>query len=113
LRQLGVTVPLPDRIDDEVQQRLDALYRWLGRTTIADDLAHAQTADPANRAVGALINRLMPPAFFSDQSMMNWLSLEELRMWAEQGPGPTLVGPASHIAFVMTPLRGDYRNAYR
>jgi diguanylate cyclase (GGDEF)-like protein len=113
LRQLGVTVPLPDRIDDEVQQRLDALYRWLGRTTIADDLAHAQTPDPANRAVGALINRLMPPAFFSDQPMMNWLSLEALRMWAEQGPGPTLVGPASHIAFVMTPLRGDYRNAYR
>jgi diguanylate cyclase (GGDEF)-like protein len=44
---------------------------------------------------------------------MSWLSLEALRMWAELGPGPTLVGPASHIAFVTTPLRQDYRAGYR
>jgi diguanylate cyclase (GGDEF)-like protein len=112
LRQLGVTVPVPDRIDEDVHQRLDSLYRWLDETTVADDLAQANTPDPEVQGVGALINRLMPPAFFSDQHMMSWLSLEALRMWAEHGPGPTLVGPASHIAFVMTPLRQDYRSPY-
>ena len=113
LRQLGLAVPARERLDDEVERRLDALYRWLHETTIADDLSHPEITDPALHAVGSLINRLMPPAFFRDQSMMNWLSLEALRMWAEHGPGPTLVGPASHIAFVVTPLRQDYRTSHR
>ena len=113
LRQLGLAVPPRDRLDAEVERRLDELYRWVHDTTSADDLVHPENTDPALHAVWALINRLMPPAFFKDQSMMNWLSLEALRMWAEHGPGPTLVGPASHIAFVTTPLRNDYRTGYR
>jgi diguanylate cyclase (GGDEF)-like protein len=113
LRALGLAVPSRDQLDDEVERRLDALYGWVDATTIADDLARAEITDPALHAIGEMINRLMPPAFFSDQSMMNWLSLEALRMWAEHGPGPTLVGPASHIAFVTTPLRQDYRIGYR
>jgi diguanylate cyclase (GGDEF)-like protein len=113
LRQLGLAVPPRDRLDGEVEQRLEELYRWMGETTVADDLAHAEITDPALHAVGALMNRLMPPAFFTNQSMMNWLSLQALRMWADYGPDATLVGPASHIAFVITPLRQDYRTAYR
>jgi diguanylate cyclase (GGDEF)-like protein len=113
LRKLGLAVPPREQIDEEVNQRLDALYRWMDETSIADDLAQAENTDPALYAIGVLINRLMPPAFFSDQSMMSWLSLEALRLWAELGPGPTLVGPASHIAFVTTPLRHDYRAGYQ
>jgi diguanylate cyclase (GGDEF)-like protein len=113
LRKLGLAVPPKDRLDEEVERRLESLYRWVDETTIADDLAHAEITDPALHAIGALMNRLMPPAFFIDQSMMNWLSLEALRMWAEHGPGPTLVGPAGHIAFVTTPLRQDYGTGYR
>src|SRR5262249_14823497 len=111
--KLGLAVPPRELIDEEVDQRLDALYRWMDGTTIAEDLAHPEISDPALYAIGALINRLMPPAFFSDQSMMSWLSLEALRMWAELGPARTLVGPASHIAFVTTPLRQDYRAGYQ
>jgi diguanylate cyclase (GGDEF)-like protein len=113
LRQLGLAVPPGDRLDGEVEQRLDELYRWMDETTVADDLARAEITDPALHAVGALMNRLMPPAFFANQSMMNWLSLQALRMWADHGPDATLVGPASHIAFVITPLRQDYRTGYR
>src|SRR5262249_29503263 len=91
LRKLGLAVPPRDQIDGEVDRRLNGLYRWMEETTVADDLAHAEITDPALHAIGALINRLMPPAFFSDQSMMSWLSLEALRLWAELGPGPTLV----------------------
>ena len=40
--------------------------------------------------------------------MLAWLSLEGLRIWLEHGPGPALVGPVSHTAFVAVTLRGDY-----
>ena len=53
------------------------------------------------------------PTFFGDHAMMAWLSLEALRMWAEHGPGRTLVGPAGHIACVTIALRQDYRTGYR
>ena len=45
--------------------------------------------------------------------MIAWLSLEALRIWVEHGPGRTLVGPASHVAFVAVALRGDYPAGYR
>ena len=43
-------------------------------------------------ATGALINRILPPAFFRDQTTMAWLALEATRIWAEHGPGRTLRG---------------------
>src|SRR5262249_59406957 len=78
VRQLGLEVPPRDRLDDEIERRLDDLYRWLDKTTVADDLSRTEITEPALHAVGALMNRIMPPAFFRDQAMMNWLSLEAL-----------------------------------
>ena len=113
LRQLGVAVPTPERRGAEIGRGIDNLYRWLDQTTVDDDLRRPDITDPLLLATCALINRIMPAAFFCDQATMAWLSLEAARMWATHGPGRTLVGPICHVAFVTIALRDDYRIGYR
>ncbi|MCW6008234.1 diguanylate cyclase [Micromonospora sp. CPCC 205371] len=113
LGRLGVAMPPPERMAAEVDRDLDALYRWLDQTTEADDLTRPEIADPSLRAAAALINRMLPPAFQSDPDTMVWLVLQAVRMWAEHGPGRTLVGPAAHLPFATTRRRQDYRTGYR
>jgi diguanylate cyclase (GGDEF)-like protein len=112
LRDLGLTVPDPQRLDADISDGLDALYRWLESGDENDDLALAPMHEPALLTAAGLINRLMAPAFFSDQATMAWLTLHALRMWAV-APSASLVGPVSHITFVTVARRGDYRAGYR
>ncbi|HEU5110059.1 MAG TPA: sensor domain-containing diguanylate cyclase, partial [Micromonosporaceae bacterium] len=72
-----------------------------------------EITDPSLQASAALINRMIPPAFQSDPATMVWLVLQATRMWAEHGPGRTLIGPVGHIPFVTTRRRQDYRTGYR
>ncbi|MEN3359041.1 MAG: hypothetical protein V7637_3023 [Mycobacteriales bacterium] len=109
LRQLGVAVPAPEQVGAEIQRGLDALNRWVAEGSEADDLRRPEVTDPRVSAVGKLINRMMPPAVFSDQKIMAWLTVESGRIWAEHGPAAALVGPLSHATHVTIPLSGDYR----
>ncbi|MEJ3749267.1 diguanylate cyclase [Actinomycetes bacterium KLBMP 9797] len=113
LGRLGIAMPPPERIDAEVDRGLDALYRWLDQTSEADDLARPEITEPSLLATAALINRMLPPAFQSDPATMVWLVLQAVRMWAEHGPGHTLVGPVAHLPFVTTRRRQDYRTGHR
>lgn len=110
LRELAVAVPAPERLDAEVDRGVDAAYRWV-RTPREHDLRQLGPADPTVTAVAALINRILPSAFFHDQPMYEWLSVTALRMWAGHGPGRTLVGPASHVPSVLIMRRGDHGTA--
>jgi diguanylate cyclase (GGDEF)-like protein len=113
LRQFGLAVPSAARLGPEIDRGLDMLYRWLDEGDETDDLERPEITDPSLLATTALINRLMPPAFFFDQAMMAWLSLQALRTWAEHGPGRTLLGPISHLAYATIAIRQDYRTSYR
>ena len=113
LRQLGVAVPTPDRLHAEIEDGLDALYRWVEQTSADDDLHRPDITDPALLAKGGLMNRMMPTAYFSDHEVMAWLTLEAARMWAQHGPGRTLLGPIGHIVAVTGGRRQDYRTGYR
>ena len=113
LRRLGLPVPAPDRLCGDIERGLAALYRWIEETDEADDLRRPEITDPGLLATGALINRLMPPAFFCDQTIMAWLALEAARMWAQHGPGRTLIGPVSHIPYAISALRQDNQTGYR
>jgi diguanylate cyclase (GGDEF)-like protein len=113
LRRLGVAMPEAEGIEAEVDRGLDALYRWLGQTSEADDLARPEITDPTLLASAALINRMLPPAFQNDPTTMVWLVLQAVRMWTEHGPGRTLVGPVAHLPFATTRRRQDYRTGYR
>jgi signal transduction histidine kinase len=109
LRELGVTVPPPDRLPVEISKQLDHhLYRWLDHTDATDDLARPETTDPTLLAAIGLIDAVVPAAYYTDQARYVWLSLEALRIWIEHGPSRGLVGLASHTAFAVMALRDDH-----
>jgi diguanylate cyclase (GGDEF)-like protein len=113
LRRLGLELPSPDRLGARIDDSLAWLYRWIEETNDADDLRRADITDAALLARGALINRLMPAAYFCDQTVMAWLALEAARMWAAHGPGRTLIGPISHIPYVISSLRQEHQTGHR
>ena len=113
LRRLGLDVPGRDRLGAKIDDGVAALYRWIEESDEADDLRRADITDPALLAKGALINRMMPPAFFCDQTIMAWLALEATRIWAHHGPGRTLIGPVSHVPYAISSLRQDHRTGHR
>ncbi|GHJ44626.1 serine/threonine protein kinase [Catellatospora sp. TT07R-123] len=113
LDRLGIHAPPRERMDDQIESDLDRLGRWLDHGDVDTDLAKPEPADPRLLAAAALINRMMAPAFFSDQTTMCWLTMQALRCWAKHGPVPALVGPVAHTMFVTVGRRADYRTGHR
>jgi len=114
LCELGIAIPAADRLAAELGHQFGYLYQWLNHTDGADDLARPDISDPTLLAAARLINAVLPAAYFAaDQATVAWLSLEALRIWLDHGPGPALLGPASHAAFQAVALRGDYTAGYR
>ena len=114
LGEVGIAVPAAGQFAAELDRQLDSLYRWLDHTDVAAELARPDITDPALLAAGRLLNSMLGPSFFVDDgSMYAWVGLEALRVWAEHGPGRTLVGSAGNAAFHPITQRGDYAAAYR
>jgi signal transduction histidine kinase len=113
LRELGITVPAPDRLSAGLDQQFGHLYRWLDDTEDADDLARPDITDPALLAATRLINAILPAAYIlTDHATFSWLSLEAVRIWLRHGPGRSLAGPTSLAAFAAA-VRRDYAAGYR
>ena len=113
LRQLGVPVPVGEQVLVEIGMGMERLDRWVEEDRQAADLQRPEITDPGAVAVGKLINRVMPAAYYSGQPIMAWLVVEAQRLWAEYGPSASLVGPISHAGFVAIVVRQDYRTGYR
>ena len=114
LRELGTTVPAPERLPELLERYFAYLYRWLDNTDDADDLGRPEITDPTTLAVTCLFNAVFPTATFAgDVFMQAWLSLEALQIWLDQGTARGLVGPASYSAATAIALRDDYGAAYR
>ncbi|MFI5608553.1 AAA family ATPase [Amycolatopsis sp. NPDC051903] len=114
LRECGLDVPAAERLPAEVDERFDGLYHWLDHSDPADELSRPDLTDPALLAASRLIDAALPTAYFvADPDLIAWLGLEALRIWLEHGPGPTLVGPASHAAYHAGAQRGAYSAGYR
>lgn len=113
LDRLGVAVPRGDAVGPRIDIGVDALYAWLAAGNAEHDLRRPELTDPRLVAVARVINRLMPPAFFSDPVTMAWLVVQAGEVWAAHGPAAALVGALSHAAFVTIPMRGDYRAGYQ
>jgi predicted ATPase/signal transduction histidine kinase len=114
LRAFGITIPAADRLAAELDNQYGYLYRWLDHTEAADDLARPEITDPALLAATRLIDAVLPAAYFAaDHAIQAWMSLETLRIWLEQGPGPTLVSPACVASFHAVAQRGDSAAGYK
>jgi signal transduction histidine kinase len=114
LRELGTTVPAPERLPELLERYFEYLYRWLDHTDDTDDLGRPEISDPTMLAVTCLFNAVFPTATFAgDVFMQTWLSLEALQIWLDHGTARGLVGPASYSAATAIALRDDYGAAYR
>jgi signal transduction histidine kinase len=113
LRELGITVPAPDRLPAELDQQFGHLYRWLDHAEAADDLARADITDPALLAASRLLEAVLTATYYADASMYAWLSLEAVRIWLVHGPGRTLAGPAGFAALAAAVRPEDYAAGYR
>ncbi|MEV8512644.1 AAA family ATPase [Dactylosporangium sp. NPDC051484] len=116
LRELGITVPAADRLQAELDHRLDRslrhLHRWLDDTDSTDEM-DPEITDPTLLATARLLNTILPAAYVApDFAMCRWLSLEALEIWLNHGLCPTLLATASHAVSEVVML-GDYAAGYR
>ncbi|UWP80196.1 AAA family ATPase [Dactylosporangium fulvum] len=116
LRELGITVPAADRLQAELDHRLDRslrhLHRWLDDTDSTDEMG-PEITDPTLLATARLLNTILPAAYVApDFALCRWLSLEALEIWLKHGLCPTLLATASHVASEVVML-GDYGAGYR
>jgi len=114
LRELGITVPVADRLAADLEHRFGSWYQWLDHTEAVADLARPDLAVPALVAASGLINATLTAALFAgDPATVSWLGLEALRICLDHGLAPALVHPAAHTALGAVALRGDYAAGYR
>jgi predicted ATPase/signal transduction histidine kinase len=114
LREMGVSVPAPDRLPELLQNYFDYLYRWLDHTDDTDDLGRPEITDPTLLAVTRLLSAVFPTASFAgDTFMQAWLPMEALRILLDHGTARGVLGPASYSAATAIALRDDYGAAYR
>jgi diguanylate cyclase (GGDEF)-like protein len=111
LAGLGYTMPDADAVDTAIEDGIERLRHWVRRAHRRAD-QRPEITDPTMRAAGALISRIVPSAFFCDQTMMAWLVLEAVRIWIEHGPSPTLAGTFGAVGIVMIARRQDYRTGF-
>ncbi|MCK9903579.1 diguanylate cyclase [Frankia sp. Cpl3] len=113
LRSLGHSIPDRDRLEVEIDRGLDALYQWMDQTGESDDLRQPKITDCSRLGVIQLIKRLMAPAYDCDPTILAWLTVTTLHIWARDGPHPALIGPSGYIGFVTVSRRRDYRTGHR
>jgi signal transduction histidine kinase len=113
LQALGLAVPAAGRLPADLDRQFGHLYRWLDHTDAADESARPDICDPALLATAHLLNAVLPACYVTDHAAFAWLSLEAMRIWAEHGPAPGLLGPVSHAPFAAATLRGDFAAGYR
>jgi len=111
LRRLGLRVPGPAELAAEAVRTREVLDEWAAAAYSDADRNRPEISDPRVAAAARVINRAMPPSFFSDQLTMAWLVAEACRLWTEHGPHAALVCPIGH-AMIVTAAHDDYRTGY-
>lgn len=107
LSRLGVTAR------GDVHDGLDALRDWAAGLRVEDDLGRTDASEPATVAACLLVNRLMPPAFFTDHPAMVGLIATAQRIWTTDGPAAPLAIPLAHAGAATILFRDDYQTGYR
>ena len=104
--------PLPDDVMTAVFGGVDTLAAWVAAADLATDLARPELADEQVLAVAELINKLLPPALFTDRLTYAWLVLEGHRLWVEEGPCAPLVACLGAAPVLLVVLKDDFTAAY-
>jgi signal transduction histidine kinase len=117
-------VPPSDQLPNELDHQFGYLYRWLDDTdpdpdtdpdtNAGADLTRPGLTDPTLLAATRLGQAVLPVAYLlAELPLYAWLGLAGIRIWLENGPDASLLGPASAACGAAVTLRGDYLTGYR
>ncbi|MDG3005433.1 diguanylate cyclase [Paludisphaera mucosa] len=95
-----------------MDERLDELKRWIDDAARRDEALRPEPADPRVLGAALILNRLLPPAFFSDPTLFAELFFACHGLWIEHGPCAPLAACLGSTALVTIPSRQDYRTGY-
>jgi PAS domain S-box-containing protein len=109
LTQLGLAVPGRPDLLLEIGRGLARVDEWVSSGIPGEDFEVPETTDRRALATAKAIDRTLPAAFFCDQEMVAWLTLEAQRLWNEYGPAAPLVSNLGGLQPMYIKLRGDYR----
>ena len=114
LVRLGVSIPLPTRMNDEIEHELARLYRWVEDDDQDGDRARPEVTDSSVLATAQILELLTQSAFFhrTQLALMTWLLTQSHRLWVEHGPGRALVGPLGQAGIIIAQRSQDYRTGY-
>ncbi|MES2263742.1 MAG: diguanylate cyclase [Pseudomonadota bacterium] len=111
LARLGL--PPPSRLPPAMlEQQMEALCRWIEQVAGADPAQYPEPADAHVRAIARLLERITPAAFFLDQGVMAWCTLETHRLAAEHGLRAPMIIPLSSAGLIALRVQGRYRQGY-
>ena len=111
LARLGVAYPEHD-VEVEVARGLAEVVEWTKELDPRLDVARPATTDPTVAALGAVMARLSPPAFFVAPLVSGWLLVKAKGLWEEHGPSSDLMAVLGHVLALVT-LLDEYRAGER
>ena len=112
LHRLGIAVPLANPLLS-LELELDLFYQHAASATPDRLSERPAPVDPRLNSAARLMNRLIPPAFFSQPLVACWLAVRCGRQWIETGYEEALTFPVACITLATIALRGDYATGYR
>ncbi|MBK7005277.1 MAG: hypothetical protein IPH37_09095 [Burkholderiales bacterium] len=113
LAQLGVTLPAGDALVPAVLEELGLFYAYVQGGAFERLPQSAELTVPQQLAVGKLLSRTVPAAFFGQPLVSLWCILRGARLWADEGYFPEANYLMACVLLPAVAFGDDYANGYR
>jgi len=112
LGQLGM--PLPERdIGGLVEMELERFYRLIQNGGLARLSSPTRVTDEVLIGAVKLMSRALTALHRETRELAHWIVLRCACLWLERGYHPSIVSPATCVAYTLIAVRNDYAMAYR
>lgn len=109
---LGIGLPQAD-LTTHLEQEIEAFYRHAADGALERLPESAAMTDERLLGAAALMNRVIPAAFFDQPMLALWVALRALRLAIEQGFCAAILYPASSVIVGTAAFRNDYATGYQ
>ncbi len=112
LRRLGIDWS-PHPTEEEARREYERIWSQLGSRTIEDLIELPLMSDPASLATLEVLNKIAPPASYTDTNLLALVICRAVNLSLERGNCDALCGAYAHLGMIAGPRFGDYQAAYR
>lgn len=110
LSRLGIVQP-PD-MGLAVREGFVQVRLWVDTFDGAAELLRPEITDPLLLAQSRLLQRTATAAFFADQTLYAWLTLQSHTLWVSHGPCAPLLACVRALPMLLSGILQDYARAY-